>query len=91
MRKVVFHVHQLTSDLIVRGDPHNAQLRSVSKPRLMALLGDRVGAHLYEAARARDKSVVETTLAPKSITVEDSFKRCTSWPAIALILKVGLM
>ena len=75
-------------DLKIVGVESVAQLRALSKQRLMSLLGDRVGAHLYEAARGRDKSAVEGTTAPKSITVEDSFKRCTSWQAISLILKV---
>jgi len=56
--------------------------------RDLPMIGDRVGAHLFEAARGRDRSAVETTSAPKSITVEDSFKRCTSWQALALILEV---
>lgn len=75
-------------DLRNVGVENIAQLRALSKQRVMSLLGDRVGANLYEAARARDKSAVENTTAPKSITVEDSFKRCTSWQAISLILKV---
>jgi len=75
-------------DLQSAGIETVAHLRAVCKQRLMAMIGDRAGAHLYEAARGRDKSAVETTSAPKSITVEDSFKRCTSWPALALILEV---
>jgi DNA polymerase iota len=75
-------------DLQAAGIETVAQLRGVSKQRLMAMIGDRTGAHLFEAARGRDKSAVETTSAPKSITVEDSFKRCTSWQALALILEV---
>jgi len=40
-----------------------AHLRAASKQRLMALLGDRVGAQLYEASRGRDRSVVLSLLA----------------------------
>ena len=63
------------------------QLRAVPKHRLIALLGERTGACLHALARGHDGSAVAQTSAPKSITVEDSFKRCTTWEALALILR----
>lgn len=46
------------------------------------------GASLFLACRGVDPSAVVASGPPKSITVEDSFKACSTWKGVAQVLQV---
>ena len=48
------------------------------------------GAHLWGLARGIDPTPVTPSGPPKSITVEDSFKSCSSWEGVGRVLEVLL-
>jgi hypothetical protein len=49
------------------------------------------GASLFLACRGVDPSPVVVSGPPKSITVEDSFKACSTWQGVAQVLQVSFM
>ncbi|KAL0021711.1 hypothetical protein WJX79_005570 [Trebouxia sp. C0005] len=65
-----------------------ADLRRISQEKLTQKFGERIGTFLYLACRGQDPSPVQDKGPAKSITVEDSFKDCSSLPAAQHVIKV---
>ncbi|KAK9867449.1 hypothetical protein WJX84_000515 [Apatococcus fuscideae] len=80
--------YKLNTELEQRGITTAAELRSWTLPGLTAAFGDRQASFLHRACRGQDSSPVQDKGPPKSITVEDSFKSCTSLPAARHILRI---
>lgn len=68
-----------------------ADMRSLSKAQLVSEFGDRLGLHLFGLCRGIDSTAVKPVGPAKSITVEDSFKSCSTWVAVKAVLQVGRM
>lgn len=60
-------------------------------PACRLLLLCFTGAGLFHACRGVDPTPVVASGPPKSITVEDSFKACSTWQGVAQVLQVGTM
>lgn len=65
-----------------------ADLRGLPRAALEARFGPRLGGFLFDACRGEDASTVVASGPPKAITVEDSFKSCTSAAAAEHVLAV---
>ncbi|GLI59531.1 hypothetical protein VaNZ11_001423, partial [Volvox africanus] len=63
-------------------------VRRYSQQLLADKLGDKSGALLWHLCRGQDPSAFRPTGPPRSITVEDSFKTCSSWQAATTVLRV---
>ncbi|KAK9826961.1 hypothetical protein WJX74_001872 [Apatococcus lobatus] len=80
--------YKLNTELEQRGVMTAEELRRWSIADLAAAFGDRYATFLLQACRGQDPSPVQDKGPPKSITVEDSFKSCTSLPAARHILRI---
>ncbi|CAM6125832.1 unnamed protein product [Calypogeia fissa] len=65
-----------------------ADLGQIPLKQLSERLGDRIASLLFNAARGRDLSPVEDKGPPKSISVEDSFRKCETMQRATEILRV---
>jgi hypothetical protein len=64
------------------------ELRQVPKLMLAKEFGEKIGGFLFSACRSCDDSRVVESLAPKQISVEDSFKKCTNLGAVEGVVRV---
>jgi nucleotidyltransferase/DNA polymerase involved in DNA repair len=65
-----------------------AQLRELPLPALAIYTGRKAAQAIHAAAWGRDVKAVEETRACKSVSVEDSFRSCTSFTAADAVLRV---
>mmetsp|Transcript_560 Transcript_560/g.1669 ORF Transcript_560/g.1669 Transcript_560/m.1669 type:complete len:852 (-) Transcript_560:470-3025(-) len=63
-------------------------LRKVSSGTLISAFGQRIGSFLFQAARGKDSAAIKPVQPPKAVTVEDSFKSCSTPNAAAHVLKI---
>lgn len=80
--------HTIEAQLTALGLATAADLRALPRAALAARFGLRLGGFLYDACRGEDASAVVATGPPKAITVEDSFKSCTTAAAAEHVLRV---
>ncbi|BDA49872.1 DNA polymerase iota at N-terminal half [Coccomyxa sp. Obi] len=80
--------YKLEAELTAIGISTANDIRALSKTALVNSFGDRVGSYLYNACRGEDPTPVVQSGPPRSITVEDSFKSCTSFTAAVHILQI---
>lgn len=65
-----------------------ADLRRVTRASLVQRFGARLGVFLFQACRGEDATPVKPVGPPKAVTVEDSFKSCTTHAAARHVLAV---
>lgn len=65
-----------------------ADLRRVARASLVQRFGARLGEFLFQACRGEDATPVKPAGPPKAVTVEDSFKSCTTHVAARHVLAV---
>ena len=80
--------YKLDSELTAMGVRTASDLRAVHRDVLMAKFGERIGAYLYGACRGDDPTPVQQSGPARSITVEDSFKSCTTLAAAVHVLRI---
>ncbi|KAK9904793.1 hypothetical protein WJX75_002708 [Coccomyxa subellipsoidea] len=80
--------YKLEAELTATGVSTVNDLRAFSKASLVSSFGERVGSYLHCACRGEDPTPVQQSGPPRSITVEDSFKSCTSFTAAVHILQI---
>ncbi|OAE35561.1 hypothetical protein AXG93_1452s1010 [Marchantia polymorpha subsp. ruderalis] len=87
-RKIPGVGRQTEAILLDLGVQTITDLKKVSVCQLSERLGARIGQFLYDACRGRDYTPVLDKGPPKSITVEDSFRNCTTLQQAEGILRV---
>ncbi|KAG2491453.1 hypothetical protein HYH03_010239 [Edaphochlamys debaryana] len=65
-----------------------ADARRLSRAQLAEVLGDKGGELLWHLCRGADPTPVRPSGPPRSVTVEDSFRACTSWEGVAAVVQV---
>lgn len=80
--------YKLESELTAMGVRTANDLRAHRRDALVAKFGERVGAYLHSACRGDDPTPVQQSGPARSITVEDSFKSCTTLAAAAHVLRI---
>eukprot|EP00249_Psilotum_nudum_P017138 c26179_g1_i1 orf=32-1747(+) len=79
--------HRMESLLKEIGVETISDLQKVPMWQLCAKFGDRIGMFLYNSCRGVDHSPVQDKGPPKSLSVEDSFRSCTSLKQVEDILR----
>ncbi|CAL5220492.1 g2519 [Coccomyxa viridis] len=79
---------KMDQELTALGVTSANDLRSVPLANLTKVFGERTAKYMYSACRGEDTTPVIQSGAPKSITVEDSFKSCTTFPAALHVLQI---
>ena len=80
--------YKLESELTAMGVRTANDLRACRRDALVAKFGERIGAYLYGACRGDDPTPVQQSGPARSITVEDSFKSCTTLAAAVHVLRI---
>ena len=80
--------YKLEKELARMGVQTANDLRGVPRAALLRELGERTGQYVFGACRGEDPTPVQQSGPPKSITVEDSFKSCTSLAAAQHVLRI---
>ena len=80
--------YKLEGELTAMGVRTANDLRASRRDELVAKFGERVGAYLYGACRGDDPTAVQQSGPARSITVEDSFKSCTTLAAAVHVLRI---
>lgn len=80
--------YKLEGELTAMGVRTAMDLRASQRDELVAKFGERIGAYLYGACRGDDPTPVQQSGPARSITVEDSFKSCTTLAAAVHVLRI---
>eukprot|EP00803_Ostreobium_quekettii_P002168 evm.model.scf_1291.1 EVM.evm.TU.scf_1291.1 scf_1291:8552-11388(+) len=80
--------HKLEAQLTEMGMRVVEDLRKMNETDLIRCFGDRTGAFLHKACWGCDPTPVQERGPPKSITVEESFKSCTTLAAARSVITV---
>ncbi|GFR42034.1 hypothetical protein Agub_g2851, partial [Astrephomene gubernaculifera] len=83
---VGFKTERLLSERL--GAATAADVRRYSRQQLAEVLGDKAGCLLHQWVRGCDPAPVRPTGPPRSITVEDSFRCCSSRAAAEAVVRV---
>ncbi|KAL3161617.1 hypothetical protein ABBQ32_010474 [Trebouxia sp. C0010 RCD-2024] len=80
--------YKMGNELDRMGVKTAADLRQVSQETLVQQFGERIATFLQLACRGQDPTPVQDKGPPKSITVEDSFKDCSSMQSAEHVIRV---